>query len=147
MTIRHWAADNLDKIPNDVLLKILCFYVDEDEDFEPFKIRRIEERITLAHVCRRWRSIVFQSPRRLNLRLLCTSKTPVRDTLDIWPPLPLIISDLYGILDDEPSSVDNINHHRCTRLVTQAQRSPVSNQTIFLYRFTNEICHEFGSNA
>jgi hypothetical protein len=47
-------------------------------------------------VCRRWRSVVFQSPRRLNLRLLCTPKTPARDTLDIWPPLPLIIRDSYA---------------------------------------------------
>ena len=89
--------------PDDVLLDIFDFYVDEDmgEDFE-------HEWITLAHVCRRWRSVVFQSPRRLNLRLLCTCKTPARDTLDIWPPLPLLIYNVHGILDGGPSSVDNI---------------------------------------
>jgi hypothetical protein len=72
------------------LLDIFDFYVDEvlGEDLEE---QRIEEWITLAHVCRRWRSIVFQSPRRLNLRLLCTHKKRTMDTLDIWPPLPLII--------------------------------------------------------
>jgi hypothetical protein len=67
----------------------------------------------LAHVCRRWRSVVFQSPHRLNLRLLCTLQTPARDILDIWPPLPLIIhdrtsDDAYYIFDDIPSRVDNI---------------------------------------
>jgi len=51
--------------------------------------------IMLAHVCQRWRRVVFQSPRRLNLRLVCTPKTLARDTLDIWPPLPLIIHDSY----------------------------------------------------
>jgi hypothetical protein len=59
-------------------------------------------------VCRRWRSVVFQSPHRLNLRLLCTTRTSTRDTLDIWPPLPLIIRDVNDIFDYEPPGVDNI---------------------------------------
>ena len=64
----------------------------------------------LACTCRRWRSVVFQSPRRLDLRLLCTTETPVRDTLDIWPPLPLIIHDWYGIRNSWSgrSGVDNL---------------------------------------
>jgi hypothetical protein len=63
----------------------------------------------LARVRRRWRSVVFQSPRRLDLRLLCTPETPVRDTVDIWPPLPLIIKDPYGSLGhlNGRSDVDN----------------------------------------
>ena len=81
------------------------------EDWDPRLVienQRIEDWKTLAHVCRRWRSLVFQSPRRLNLRLLCTPKTRARDTLDTWPPLPLIIYDSYSIVDDEPSSMDGI---------------------------------------
>ena len=60
---------------------------------------------SLVRVCNRWRSIVFGSPRRLDLQLVCTSRTPTRDRLDIWPALPLII-----LVDgDEPvRSVDNI---------------------------------------
>jgi hypothetical protein len=45
----------------------------------------------LVHVCHRWRTVVFGSPRRLNLRLVCTETTPARDRLDVWPALPLII--------------------------------------------------------
>ena len=82
-------------LPDDVLLEIFDFSVRE---------QRIQEWITLAHVCRRWRSVVFQSPHRLNLRLVCTAKTPARDTLDIWPPFPLIIHDW----DRKPGEVDNI---------------------------------------
>jgi hypothetical protein len=80
------------------------------EVFELFKKQRIEEWITLAHVCRRWRSVVFQSPRRLNLRLLCTHRTRARDILDVWPPLPLIIHDSYDILNrrNGTSGVDDI---------------------------------------
>ena len=46
---------------------------------------------TLVHVCRKWRDVVFGSPRRLNLRLWCKSSTPVRERLDVWPHLPIAI--------------------------------------------------------
>ena len=59
---------------------------------------------TLVHVCHRWRCVVFGSPRRLNLRLLCTSTTPARNILDVWPPLPLFLWCEY--LGYE--SVDNV---------------------------------------
>ena len=90
-------------LDDDVLLEIFDFYVDEamGKDLE---IQITMEWITLVHVCRRWRNVVFQSPRRLNLRLVCKPKTPLRDTMDIWPPFPLIIRDD----DDElPPGVDN----------------------------------------
>jgi F-box-like len=95
-------------LPDDVLLKIFDFYVIEYSD--PREKQRIQEWIMLAHVCRRWRSVVFQSPRRLNLRLLCTPKTHARDILDVWPPFPLIIRDSYDILNHQngTSGVDNI---------------------------------------
>ena len=55
-------------------------------------------------MCRRWRSVVFGSPRRLDLRLFCTNITRSRDRLDIWPALPLIINDTglfsTGSVDD-----------------------------------------------
>jgi hypothetical protein len=79
----------IDVLPDDVLLEIFDLYVNTVNlsltAWEP-----------LVHVCRRWRTVVFGSPRRLNLRLYCTPKTPAKDTLDIWPPLPLFI---YGIMN------------------------------------------------
>jgi hypothetical protein len=100
-------------LADDVLVEIFDFYVGEDvddidEDLGPFKESGIEKWKTLVHVSRRWRSVVFQSPHRLNLRLLCTPKTRVRDILDIWPPLPLIIRDVDDMFNDGPSNVDNI---------------------------------------
>ena len=59
---------------------------------------------SLVHVCRRWRSIVFRSPRHLNLQLVCGDTTPARDTLDVWPAFPLVIL-WYG---RRTGSVDNI---------------------------------------
>ena len=69
----------------------------------------IEEWVTLAHVCRRWRSVVFQSPLRLNLQLVCTPQTRARGPQDIRPPLPLIIYDHRLIISGETTGVDNIN--------------------------------------
>ena len=46
-------------------------------------------------LCRKWRSIAFGSPRRLNLQLYCSPTTPVRRTLAVWPPWPIVIRQ-YG---------------------------------------------------
>ena len=61
-------------------------------------------------MCRQWRSLVFASRHRLNLRLLCTYGTPVRKTLDCWPPLPIVIrySDSTGLRPPSPDDDDNI---------------------------------------
>ena len=69
-------------LPDVALLEIFDFYEDEI---------RIEAWHTLVHVCRKWRSLVFGSPRRLKLRLHCTARTPVRETLDVWPVLPIVV--------------------------------------------------------
>ena len=70
----------IDMFPDVALLKIFDCYVDQargDDGDSP----EIEAWHTLVHVCRKWRSVVFGSPRRLNLRLLCTKRTPVREML------------------------------------------------------------------
>ena len=81
----------IDKLPDDILLEIFDFTV--EEEFVKYEAinQELDDWRTLVHVCRRWRSVVFGSPRRLNLRLLCSDTTPARDTLDVWPPLPLSI--------------------------------------------------------
>ena len=80
----------IDILPDDVLLDIFDYFVteaDEDEAYEEWHI--------LAHVCQKWRYIVFQSPLRLNLRILCSARTRVREKLALWPPLPIIVQQ-YG---------------------------------------------------
>ena len=88
-------------LPDDVLLAIFEFCVDENQST---KIE-IEAWHSLTHVCQQWRSVVFGSPHRLNLRLACTTGTPARDTLDVWPALPLFIQ-CYDYHQTE--SIDNI---------------------------------------
>jgi len=88
-------------LPDDVLLEVFDFYVDEVQDFDAWH--------PLVHVCRRWRHIVFASPRRLRVQLYCSFKRPARKMLDVWPPLPLVIAN---ITDDptspEPEDPDNV---------------------------------------
>ena len=72
----------IDLLPDVSLLEIFDFYMDEDQ---------IEAWHTLVHVCQEWRNIVFGWPRRLDLRHLCTYRIPVREMLDIWPLLPIVV--------------------------------------------------------
>ena len=85
---------SIEMLPDDVLLEIFDFFVREAYHIEGWK--------PLVHVCRRWRSVVFGSPLRLNLRLFCSNSTPARDTLDVWPALPLFIECIgrAEIMDD-----------------------------------------------
>jgi hypothetical protein len=81
-----WATVN--KLPDDALLDIFDYYLnDNDQD----RIENVDEWHTLVHVCQRWRNVVFASPRRLNLRLFCNRRKPVRTMLDIWPALPIVV--------------------------------------------------------
>ena len=65
---------------------------------------------TLVYVCRRWRYVVFDSPRRLDLRLLCTNLNGrLTKTLDIWPELPIVICVYYGQLIRPPNVPDVVS--------------------------------------
>ena len=82
----------IDLLPDDVLLEIFDFNVNMTYDKSLKRVKTdIEAWQPLVHVCRRWRSLVFGSPRRLDLKLCCIPGTPAKDTLDVWPALPLIL--------------------------------------------------------
>ena len=93
----------IDVLPDDILLEIFDFYLGVLGCINKFKTGT-EAWHVLVHVCRRWRNLVFGSPCRLNLRLFCTPKTPAKDTLDVWPALPLIVWDLFSCF----SPTDNV---------------------------------------
>jgi F-box-like len=77
-------------LPDDVLLEIF-YQVFMARDSLDFPLQCQWNWHELVHVCRRWRSVIFSSPRHLELRLVCTPESPVRKLLDIWPPLPLTV--------------------------------------------------------
>ena len=109
----------IDILPDDVLLEIFDFYTITDplDDIPLHEHKKaIETWQLLIHVCRRWRSLVLGSPRRLNLRLDCTSKTPVREKLDVWPALPLVVEDWdsTGLSSDTDNIIAALEH--CNRI-------------------------------
>ena len=79
----------------------------EDDDNHNLEGRRWEDErwwYELAHVCRKWRFLVFASASHLCLRLHCTYNTPVADVLTFQPALPLVID--YGDEDREVTAQD-----------------------------------------
>jgi hypothetical protein len=89
-------------LSDDALLTIFGFCANKKEE----RLRQVWQ--TLVHVCRRWRSLVFGSPRGLDLELICTSRTPARDMLDLWPPLPLVIAPARYPDNHRMKNMDNI---------------------------------------
>ena len=87
------ARVTIEALPDVALLRIFDFYMDEIWIFEWY---------TLVHVCRKWRNVVFGSPRRLHLRLHCSASTPVSgETLGVWPLLPIVVwgdgHEIWGV--------------------------------------------------
>jgi len=90
----------IEALPNTVLLEIFSFYTDPLRlDYDGWH--------ALVHVCRRWRFVVFDSPRRLDLRLNCTPKRPLK-MLDIWPALPIVID--FFARGKRPKGMANVIH-------------------------------------
>ena len=100
-----YPSVTIDAIPDDVLLKIFDFYL--------VSSYREDAWHTLVHVCKRWRSIVFASPRRLRLRLVCTNKRPMQSMLDLWPALPIVIQGNRGMSRSQGANniIAALEHH------------------------------------
>jgi hypothetical protein len=92
----HIGQVIINTLPDEALLEIFDFFLCGNECIEGWR--------PLVHVCRKWRNVVFGSPRRLSLHLCCTARTPVKKMLDIWPPFPIVVDGSYC----PSSSVDNI---------------------------------------
>jgi hypothetical protein len=90
-------------LPDFVLLEVFHFYVDQTALVEVWQ--------RLVHVCRKWRNIVFGSPRRLHLQLFCSNETPVRETLDVWPSLPIVMKYHYPSTSDVDNVLAALEHH------------------------------------
>ena len=88
--------------PDVALLEIFECYMDQvREDLDDELTARAWS--TLVHVCQKWRSVVFGSPRRLGIRLFCTETTPVKEMLGVWPPFPIVIGQYI-----RPTQMDSI---------------------------------------
>ena len=91
-------------IDDDSLLRIFSCYRFEDED--DWHHRHTWWR--LAHVCRRWRYLIYHSPYHLGMSLILTNDSPSIDTLSHLPPLPLVIDYSDRTRTLERKDEDNI---------------------------------------
>jgi hypothetical protein len=87
----HMHTTEINSIPDTVLLEVFHFYRKNHLYTYGHHLHSIWDWHKLAHVCSKWRRIIFSSPRRLGLQLLCTYGTPVTRNLRYWPPFPLIV--------------------------------------------------------
>ncbi|KAH8987374.1 hypothetical protein EDB86DRAFT_3082287 [Lactarius hatsudake] len=89
-----YKFSTIEVVPDDVILEIFHFYKSAYKSGS----REWQGRWHgLAHVCRRWRTIIFEfaSQDRLDLRLVCTPSTSVKQTLDLWPGFPILVRNIY----------------------------------------------------
>jgi hypothetical protein len=90
-------AITISKLSDNVLLEIfdVC-QINHDPPIRPVALpEAVWDWLILAHVCQRWRQVIFASPLRLNLRILCTNGTPARKNLNIWPTFPIHLEYFY----------------------------------------------------
>ena len=110
---------SIDVLPDDVLLSIYDYYVGEATDVEGWR--------TLVHVCRRWRNVVFGSPRRLHLRVAWTNKSHVREKLDVLPRLPIVVSgncDTIACLENIKAALEHSDRVCQIELMINQQQIP-----------------------
>ena len=105
------ATNNAPHVPifigtlnNDVLLIIFNFCrlaveeevkVISDEGNWNFGFVRPRWWHTPTQICQRWRSLIFASPSRLNLYVVCTKVTPIEEILAYFPHLPLEVNYMF----------------------------------------------------
>ena len=124
----------INTLPDDVLLEVFNSYrqIHQDPEDHPWNW------CTLTQVCQRWRNVVLASPRRLDLCLLCTHKTPVRRSLDQWPSLPIVIRYCASLQFKPPSPEDEDNviaaleHHNRVRGIQLAVTSSLLGKIVKL---------------
>ncbi|KAI0291073.1 hypothetical protein B0F90DRAFT_407575 [Multifurca ochricompacta] len=88
-------------LPDDVLLDIFDYYrLAVGMDWP-------QRWYTLAHVCRRWKQLIFASSLRLALQLRSTFGTQVEDMITYSPPFPLVLD--YDSRYDESWSISDVD--------------------------------------
>ena len=76
----HWLND-------DILLGIFnCYRLDEEDDWND----RLGWR-NLSQVCQRWRHLIYECSSHLGMHIKCTNGSPMVNTLDHLPLLPLFV--------------------------------------------------------
>jgi hypothetical protein len=115
-------------LPEDVLLRIFHFdrliYLDEERGVFP-AFRLFWRWHRLVHVCQRWRSVIFGSPNFLDLKLVCLPGRRM-ELADIWPPLPIVVTNVNykHTLEDYDLDSAIVHHDRVCQITLLGLTSP-----------------------
>ena len=71
----------------------------------------------LTHVCRRWRQIIYASPRYLDLFLYCSNRTSVAKNLGSWPAFPIALDYHWKLRCEDDKAISLLKHSDRVRLV------------------------------
>ena len=55
----------------------------------------------LSHVCQRWRHLIYASTFHMDMHIECINGTPIVNTLDHLPPLPLVVKYIFPITEQD----------------------------------------------
>ena len=97
-------------LDDDILFDIFNWYRLDDEYLWNVRFRWSK----LSHVCRRWRNLIYQSTSHLGMHIQCTNGSPILDTLDHLPPLPLFVN--YGYTSVTMTEKDELGLIHALRL-------------------------------
>ncbi|KAF8266375.1 hypothetical protein EI94DRAFT_1733227 [Lactarius quietus] len=91
------------RLNDDILLDIFnCYRLEDEYDWN--------DRFgwcKLSHVCQRWRHLIYESTFHLGMHIRCTNGTPIVDTLDHLPPLPLLVDYRYPVTKKDELGIYN----------------------------------------
>ncbi|KAI9452685.1 hypothetical protein BJY52DRAFT_1225982 [Lactarius psammicola] len=102
----------INTLDDDILLGIFSYFRLDEENSWNDRFGWCK----LSHVCRRWRHLVFSSTFHLGMHILCTNGTPIVDTLDHLPPIPLFVNYRYAAPTATPSEKDELGIYHALRL-------------------------------
>ena len=66
----------------------------------------------------------FGSPHRLHLQLVCSNETPLREALDVWPPLPIVVRYYHPPTSDVNNALAALEHDRLCQVTLWGVPSP-----------------------
>ena len=94
----------VNSLPDSIFVEIFAFYLFSIPSDYWYPSTHTKEWQGLVRVCKRWKQIIYASPRYLDLHLHCSIETPFRNNHSRWPEFPLTLE--YAIYQDENDFVD-----------------------------------------
>ncbi len=119
----------INMLDDDVLLSVFDYYRLDDKNSWNVRLGWCK----LSHVCQRWRHLIYESAFHLGMHILCTNGTPIVDTLDHLPPLPLFVD--YRYTNVTIRGQDELGIHHALRLRDRVRRIDLHLPPSILHKF------------